>query len=103
MSKHNKVNPGQYYVAGRLTPDEMARERLKQLRVAHERVTDAPLPPLSKPRAGAASARSAANTGAAANTGGAGRGGARKAAAAPKRGAAAKTRTSGAGGSRSRD
>jgi hypothetical protein len=30
MSKHNKVNPGQYHVAGRLTPDEAARERVKQ-------------------------------------------------------------------------
>jgi hypothetical protein len=28
MSKHHKVNPGQYHVAGRLTPDEMARERM---------------------------------------------------------------------------
>jgi hypothetical protein len=30
MSKHNKVNPGQYHLAGRLTPDEAARERVKQ-------------------------------------------------------------------------
>jgi hypothetical protein len=30
MSKQNKVNPGQYHVAGRLTPDEAARERVKQ-------------------------------------------------------------------------
>jgi hypothetical protein len=50
MSKQNKVNPGQYYVAGRLSPDDMARERLKQLRVAHERVNDAPLPPMPRPR-----------------------------------------------------
>jgi hypothetical protein len=34
MSKHNKVNPGQYQVAGRLTPDEAARERVKQRNVA---------------------------------------------------------------------
>jgi hypothetical protein len=34
MSKQNKVNPGQYYVAGRLTPDEAARERVKQRNVA---------------------------------------------------------------------
>ena len=33
MSKHNKVNPGQYHVAGRLTPDEAARERVKQRNV----------------------------------------------------------------------
>jgi len=30
MSKNNKVNPGQYHIAGRLTPDEAARERVKQ-------------------------------------------------------------------------
>ena len=34
MSKQNKVNPGQYHVAGRLTPDEAARERVKQRNVA---------------------------------------------------------------------
>lgn len=34
MSKQNKVNPGQYYVGGRLTPDDMARERRKQQRPA---------------------------------------------------------------------
>jgi hypothetical protein len=34
MSKQNKVNPGQYYLGGRLTPDDMARERMKQQRVA---------------------------------------------------------------------
>jgi hypothetical protein len=34
MSKPNKVNPGQYKVAGRLTPDEAARERVKQRNVA---------------------------------------------------------------------
>ena len=37
MSKHNKVNPGQYHVAGRLTPDEAARERVKQRNVARRR------------------------------------------------------------------
>lgn len=30
MSKHNKVNPGYYRIGGRLTPDDMARERAKQ-------------------------------------------------------------------------
>jgi hypothetical protein len=29
MSRHNKVNKGNYSQAGRLTPDEMAREREK--------------------------------------------------------------------------
>lgn len=36
MSKHNKVNPGQYTQAGRLTPDDTAREVVKQ------RVTGSP-------------------------------------------------------------
>ena len=30
MSKHNKVNPDHYHQAGRLTPDDWARERMKQ-------------------------------------------------------------------------
>ncbi len=30
MSKRNKVNPDHYQQAGRLTPDEIARERMKQ-------------------------------------------------------------------------
>lgn len=30
MSKHNKVNKSNYDQGGRLTPDEMARERMKQ-------------------------------------------------------------------------
>jgi hypothetical protein len=30
MSKQNKVNPGQYTQAGRLSPDDVARERGKQ-------------------------------------------------------------------------
>jgi hypothetical protein len=34
MSRINKVNPGQYHVAGRLTPDDAARERVKQRNVA---------------------------------------------------------------------
>ena len=44
MSKHNKVNPGQYHVAGRLTPDEAARERVKQRNVA----SPADTPPAAK-------------------------------------------------------
>jgi hypothetical protein len=30
MSKHNKVNKSNYDQGGRLTPDEMARERMNQ-------------------------------------------------------------------------
>jgi hypothetical protein len=30
MSKHNKANKNNYVQNGRLTPDEMARERMKQ-------------------------------------------------------------------------
>ena len=33
MSKQNKVNPSQYKIAGRLTPDDLARERVKQRNV----------------------------------------------------------------------
>jgi hypothetical protein len=33
MSKHNKANKSNYIQAGRLTPDEMARERERQRRV----------------------------------------------------------------------
>ena len=31
MSKHNKVNPGTYTQAGRLSPDDAARELMKQV------------------------------------------------------------------------
>lgn len=45
MSKHNKVNKDSYTQAGRLTPDDMARERQRQKTsaagVRRERVTDA--------------------------------------------------------------
>ena len=34
MSRVNKVNPSQYQVGGRLTPDDAARERVKQRNVA---------------------------------------------------------------------
>jgi hypothetical protein len=30
MSRQNKVNPDHYRLAGRLTPDEASRERVKQ-------------------------------------------------------------------------
>ena len=34
MSKHNKVNKDHYVQGGRLTPDEMARERMNQAQVS---------------------------------------------------------------------
>ena len=34
MSKQNKVNKNNYDQAGRLTPDELARERARQIHVA---------------------------------------------------------------------
>jgi hypothetical protein len=37
MSKHNKVNPGTYTQAGRLSQDEAARERMKQVDAASTR------------------------------------------------------------------
>lgn len=36
MSRQNKVNKGNYVQAGRLTPDDMARERNKQREIDHE-------------------------------------------------------------------
>jgi hypothetical protein len=40
MSKENKVNPGQYTQAGRLTPDDTAREMKKQREMASPAKTD---------------------------------------------------------------
>ena len=37
MSKQNKVNPGTYTQAGRLSPDDAARERMKQADTASTR------------------------------------------------------------------
>ena len=37
MSKQNKVNPGTYTQAGRLSPDDAARERMKQVDAASTR------------------------------------------------------------------
>jgi hypothetical protein len=34
MSKHNKANKDAYVQGGRLTPDDMARERIKQAQVS---------------------------------------------------------------------
>jgi len=41
MSKQNKVNPSQYTIAGRLTPDELATERTKQRNVETPPAPDA--------------------------------------------------------------
>ena len=46
MSKQNKVNPGQYHQGGRLTPDDLARERTKQQEnVPRDTGKDADAPP----------------------------------------------------------
>lgn len=37
MSKHNKVNKSNYDQAGRLTPDEMARERARAIYMSDAR------------------------------------------------------------------
>ena len=42
MSKQNKVNPGMYTQAGRLSPDDAARERQHQIQTASTRRTAAP-------------------------------------------------------------
>lgn len=34
MSKHNKANKNNYIQGGRLTPDEMARERINQAQIS---------------------------------------------------------------------
>lgn len=40
MSKQNKVNPGTYTQAGRLTPDDAARELKKQREAASPKQTE---------------------------------------------------------------
>jgi hypothetical protein len=45
MSRANKVNPDHYKQAGRLTPDEAARERMKQKDVSPRRSGRANEPP----------------------------------------------------------
>ena len=40
MSRHNKVNPGTYTQAARVTPDDAARELKKQRVVASPRTTE---------------------------------------------------------------
>jgi hypothetical protein len=54
MSRQNKVNKNNYVQKGRLTPDDMARERSKQRQIEHEiknEATDRP------PRGGRESTR----------------------------------------------
>ena len=59
MSKHNKVNPGQYYVGGPLSQDEMGRERAKQRQVSQTKATAAPRTTKPQPAAKAAKTRTA--------------------------------------------
>lgn len=40
MSKHNKVNKDHYTQRGRLTPDEAAREQVKQRQAASPKQTE---------------------------------------------------------------
>ena len=71
MSRRNIVNPDHYKTAGRLTPDEWARERRKQaepLSSAPRRGRRAPVPPWMAPEAGQAAAPGARRT--SAKTGG---------------------------------
>ena len=37
MSKQNKVNKNNYVQGGRLTPDDMARERMNQGEISHSK------------------------------------------------------------------
>ena len=53
MSRENKVNPGQYTQAGRLTPDDTAREMKKQREAAPNRTDDHPHPFQAKKSDGA--------------------------------------------------
>lgn len=44
MSKHNKVNRDHYTQRGRLTPDEAARERMKQVQASSTRQMEGKTP-----------------------------------------------------------
>ena len=44
MSKHNKVNRDAYTQRGRLTPDEAARERMKQVQASSTRQMEGKTP-----------------------------------------------------------
>jgi hypothetical protein len=53
MSRHNKVNPNHYTSAGRLAPDDLARERMRQSQLRpdwHDRREDRPFPPMTPAR-----------------------------------------------------
>ena len=53
MSKPNKVNKGNYTQDGRLTPDEMARERVKQGEFGRAKEAEPPIgskPPIPDER-----------------------------------------------------
>ena len=55
MSRTNKVNPGQYTIAGRLTLDDLGREREKQVEARSSKtaptVAPAPKRRIQAPRA----------------------------------------------------
>jgi hypothetical protein len=54
MSKPNKANKGRYVQAGRLSPDDLARERIKQQQVsAHARDELSGRAPAREPGSGA--------------------------------------------------
>jgi hypothetical protein len=61
MSKPNKANRNNYTQAGRLTPDQMARERMKQAKPesgrANDRVRGGPSPDSAKQAGEQASTR----------------------------------------------
>jgi hypothetical protein len=57
MSRHNKVNPDHYTIAGRLTPDDLARERHKQGDGRRAASRQKPAPPWTQTRAATAPAR----------------------------------------------
>jgi len=61
MSKHNKVNPGMYTQAGRLSPDDIARERQKQVDAASTRRMEGKPPSYTKATPSGESAADAAD------------------------------------------
>jgi len=68
MSRHNKVNPAHYTIAGRLTPDDLARERRKQATTSASPASVGTLPwdamagPKPRPKPPARQAAAAAKT-----------------------------------------
>ena len=52
VSRANKVNKDRYTMAGRLTPDDLARERMRQMHVTGRASKDKPMPPwMTRPSA----------------------------------------------------